>query len=434
MVKLGSLKTALQVISIFTGSQFLIMLLQALKSKSVAYVFGPEGLAYSTLVNSIYIWTSYAMSLGLNLAYVKEKSVRKEVANADNSFFTFVLFAYGAILLALTVILFFIPDHLLSDILLAKTDVLLTLCASYFTVISWFLISVLQNRAMKINVVRTRFIHTAVSVFVLLVFMTWLGHVAIPLALLVGSLVAFLYGFMTTRVALVRFSVKRFSPSVKLLLGSGVLLSLGHLIGNSVNVFVFGELTRNFPGFGQFAAAYLIVLNYGGLVFVVLNLEYYPRIMNNIKDSYKSISSRQFSLMILFTVPLFIFLNILGPLITGILFSVEFNNTPIFIRQLSVVLILQTYSFVHSYYLLYIDKTLVHLLVNSVIPNVALLIGFILISSESLNTFVSIPFVISGVFHFISIGIINSLFGQKARWKEIVPILLIVIIHSLWIW
>lgn len=434
MVQLGNLNTPLKVISLFTGSQFLIMLLQALKSKSIAYVFGPEGLAYSTLVNSIYIWTSYAMSLGLNLAYVKEKSIRKAVANADNNFFTFVLCAYGAILVVLSVILLATPDSLLSDLFLAKMDVLLTLCAAYFTVISWFLISVLQNRAMKANVVRTRLIHTAASVFVLLVLMTWLGHVAIPLALLIGSTVALLYGFITTKVTLVRFSVKRVSSSVKLLLGSGVLLSLGHLIGNSVNVFVFSELTRNFLGFGQFAAAYLIVLNYGGLVFVVLNLEYYPRIMNNSKDSYKSISSRQFSLMILFTVPLFLFLNILGPLITRILFSVEFHNTPIFIRQLSVVLILQTYSFVHSYYLLYIDKTLVHLLVNSVIPNVTLLIGFAVISTELLNTFVSIPFVISGVFHLTSVGIINSLYGQKVRWKELFPVLLILIIHSLWIW
>ena len=353
----NSYKSIMKGTAIFGGTQFFAILVNLIRGKLVALFLGPEGMGISSLMMSSMNTIQQFSSLGLNLSIVKEISKAKETGKEEKLLLVIsiarALLRITAIIGALFTILF---SRFLSNITFGNVDyywyfILLSI-AVFFTTMSNGELSILQGyRAIK-KLAYASIIGSFTGLFVGVPLYYWFGYDAIVPAMIVLSLVNFLFYRYTSYKLTIKsiiFKWKEHSPLIKKMLLLGITLMIASLLGTLANYILNTYIGRygSLNDVGMYQAANSITNQYIGIVFTAMGLDYFPRLAAISQDNVKvkEMVNQQIEVVLFLMAPLCCFLILLAPLVIEVLLTKEFMGIISLIRWMGIGLFFKAFAF-----------------------------------------------------------------------------------------
>lgn len=356
----NSYRNILKGTSLFGGVQIFQILISLVRGKFVALFLGPAGMGAASMFTSSSATISNLASLGLNLAFVKEVAANKkdEHGLATVMKVANLLLYCTALLGALTCAVMapwlsewsFGTDEYSWQFLLLSVAVFLTVAGNGKT-------SILQGlHRMKL----LAFSSLAGALSGLLAGVPlyyFFGTLGIVPAMIVLGITTFTFNTIGVRRAMprrkVKFDLQLHKPIVKRLISIGIIMLAATLINSTctylINIFVraFG----NISDVGLFNAANSITLQYTGIVFAAMAMDYFPRLTAAADDNGKmqTIINRQMEVVALLATPLTIIIIVTAPIIIRLLLTEEFVTAIPLMRWLGLAILLKATAYPLGY-------------------------------------------------------------------------------------
>lgn len=356
----NSYRNILKGTSIFGGVQIFQILINLIRGKFVAMFLGPQGMGIASLFTSSSNTISNIASLGLNLSFVKEVAANKEDPHglATVMRVASVLLHGTAILGALVCA---IMSPWLSEWSFGSTDYawqyLLLSAAVYLTVAGAGKTALLQGLH-KVKILSFSSLAGALSGLLTGVPLYYFfGTLGIVPAIIVLSLTTFICYTIGLRKALphktVRFTWQSHKPLVKRIVSLGIIMLASTLV-NSLFTYLINIFIRthgNMSDVGLFNAANSITLQYAGVVFAAMAMDYFPRLTAAAKDNDKMrvIINRQMEIVALIATPLAILLVATAPVIIRLLLTEEFMPSMPLMKWLGIGILLKAIAYPLGY-------------------------------------------------------------------------------------
>lgn len=323
--------------SILGGVQLFQILINLVRGKFVAMLLGPEGMGIAAIFTSTQNTLVRFSSLGLDLAFVKEAAASRGRPDRLHSVIMVALQIIrltalgGAVICALA-------SPLLSRIAFGDYSCtwqfLLLSVAVYLTLAANGKLALLQGLHEVKRLSRVSLIGAATGLLAGVPLYYFFGNKGIVPAIIVLALAIFIFYTLGLRKAhrQPRTAVShRFrSKLTRKMLQTGVILLASALVNTIctylINIFISNY--GNLSDVGLFNAANGITLQYAGIVFAAMALDYFPRLAAAAKAAdaslMRSIINRQMVTVALIVTPLCILLIATAPLIIRILLTDEF--------------------------------------------------------------------------------------------------------------
>jgi len=356
----NSYRNILKGTSIFGGVQIFQILINLIRGKFVAMLLGPSGMGFSTMYTSASNTISQFASLGLNLAFVKEVAANKEKPSS----LAHILYVAG-IMIRLTALIGALACLVLSPMLsrwsFGTSDytwqfVLLSV-AVFLTVASMGQASLLQGMH-KMKLLSLTSLTGAISGLVAGVPLYYFfGTRGIVPAMIVLSLTT--WGFYTyglrkaTGRSRIRFDRATHLPMMRRMFSLGIILLAANLINSTctylINIFI--RTHGDIADVGLFNAANSITLQYAGVVFTAMALDYFPRLTAAAGDMRRMsvIINRQMVTVALIATPLSILLVASAPIVIRLLLTTEFLPVTGLMRWLGISILLKAIAYPLGY-------------------------------------------------------------------------------------
>lgn len=356
----NSYRNILKGTSIFGGVQVFQILINLVRGKFVAMFLGAEGMGVASLFTSSFNTLTQTASLGLNLAFVKETA-----ANKENPEGLAAVMRVAGLLLQLTGLLGAFACVILSPLLSVwsfGTDAyawqyMLLAIAVYLSVTANGNMALLQGLH-KVKILSVSSLAGAVAGLMAGVPLYYFfGTKGIVPAIIVLALTAFCCYTLGLRKAVgtpkPKFSFREHGPIARRLLSLGLILLSSTLINTAftyiINVFIraYGDMTH----VGLFNAANSITLQYAGVVFTAMALDYFPRLTAAASDNtlMAKIVNRQSEIVALMAAPLAILLVATAPLVIRILLTPEFLPVTELMRWLGISILIKAIAYPLGY-------------------------------------------------------------------------------------
>lgn len=381
----NSERSILKGISIFGGVQIIQMLVSLIRGKFVAMILGPEGMGINTLFNSAQTTIQVFGSLGLNLAIVKEIS-----SNRDNlpqmSLVTAValrLIFWSAMFGAL---LCFLLSPVLSRVTFGSYEqtvpFMLLSISLFFSIAAAGKLSILQGLHQVKKLSRASLVGALAGLLIGVPLYYLFGIKGIvPAIICVTAAMFFFYSFTLKRCNFPRqkkVSLSEQKPLVKKLLSIGLILVIGNLAATSVtyiiNLFIrtFGDVEN----VGYFQAAHSITMQYLGMVFAAMAVDYLPRLTRKIDDNcyVAELANRQITILAYIVAPLVTGMILAAPLLIRLLLTSEFENITGLVRLMGLGVMFKAINYPLGYITFAKDNKKVYIWTEVVFYNIANLI------------------------------------------------------------
>lgn len=376
--------------SIFGGVQLFQIVVNLIRGKFVAMFLGPEGMGVASMFNSSANTLTQLSSLGLNLAFVKETAASK-----DDPARLATVCAAASWLMRMTALIGALACALLAPVLSrisfgseAYSWQFTALSVTVFlTVAANGKLAILQGLH-EVKILSTTSIAGALS-----------GLLAgVPLYYFFGTkgivpamtiLAATTWGFYSYGLRRAvpdrgpRFSLRQQTPLIRHMLTMGVILLASSLINTLctylINVFV--RTHGNLADVGLFNAANSITLQYAGVVFTAMAMDYFPRLTAAAGDKARmgGVVDRQMEIVALVATPLTILIIATAPIVIRILLTPEFLPTTGLMRWLGLSILLKATAYPLGYITFAKDNKRLFFWLEAVVCNalyIGLSIGF----------------------------------------------------------
>lgn len=355
--KENSYRNILKGTSVFGGVQVLQILMNLVRGKFAALFLGPEGVGIFSLFASSTNTLIQFSSLGLNLSIVKEVSGSK----ANPRRLGRALGVAGALTrlsALLGVVVCFLCAPWLSQLSFGSHEYALE-----FRILSVFVflmllaggrLSMLQGLHSVKRVAYSSLAGGVAGVVGGIPLYWALGDRGIVPAMLVTALTAFcFYSFSLTRetksVQREKFQWSRHGAMARRVLGTGLVLLVSSLINTcctyGINIFVraFGNL----DDVGLFSAANSITMQYVGMVFSAIMIDYYPRLSACASDKGERdlVVDREMEMVSLLATPLCLLLIVTAPIVIRVLLTSEFAGAMELMRWLGTAMLLKALAY-----------------------------------------------------------------------------------------
>lgn len=356
----NSYRSILKGTSLFGSVQVFQILINLIRGKFVALFLGPEGMGIASLFTSSSNTITRFASLGLNLAFVKEVAANKE----DSSRLTEVMRVASLMLQAtglLGAIVCAIMSHWLSIWSFGTADYawqyLLLSVAVYLSVAGLGKMSLLQGLH-KVKILSVASLAGAISGLVggvpLYYFFGDKGIVPAMIILSLTTYACYSYGLRKAMpVDNVRFDRRIHTPIARRMLSLGVILLASSLINTAftylINICI--RIWGDIDDVGLFNAANSITLQYAGVVFTAMALDFFPRLTAAAGDKQKMqmIINRQSEIVALIATPLSILLVATAPIVIRLLLTSAFLPVTPLMRWLAVSILLKSIAYPLGY-------------------------------------------------------------------------------------
>ncbi len=356
----NSYRNILKGTSIFGGVQIFQILINLIRGKFVAMLLGPSGMGFSSMYTSASNTISQFSSLGLNLAFVKEVAANKEKPSS----LAHVLYVAG-IMIRLTALIGALACLVLSPMLSRWSfgsdeytwQFVLLSVAVFLTVASMGQASLLQGMH-KMKLLSLTSLTGAISGLVAGVPLYYFfGTRGIVPAMIVLSLTT--WGFYTyglrkaTGRSRIRFDRATHLPMMRRMFSLGIILLAANLINSTctylINIFI--RTHGDIADVGLFNAANSITLQYAGVVFTAMALDYFPRLTAAAGDMRRMsvIINRQMVTVALIATPLSILLVASAPIVIRLLLTTEFLPVTGLMRWLGISILLKAIAYPLGY-------------------------------------------------------------------------------------
>lgn len=356
----NSYRSILKGTSLFGGVQIFQILISLIRGKFVALFLGPTGMGIASLFNSSANTLSILSSLGLNLAFVKEVAANKKDPDGLSHVMKVAsVLLYGTAILGAVICAVMSPW--LSEWSFGTRDYtwqyLALSVAIFLMVASSGKMSLLQglHRAKILSLTSLAGALSGLLAGVPLYY--FFGTLGIVPAITVLSLTTFICYSIGLRRAMprrtVRFTWQSHKPTVKRLVSIGLILLAANLINSGctyiINIFV--RTLGDIADVGLFNAANSITLQYAGVVFTAMALDYFPRLTaagdNN--SEMRLIVNRQMEIVALIACPLALLLIITAPIVIRLLLTTEFMSATPLMRWLGFSILLKAMAYPLGY-------------------------------------------------------------------------------------
>lgn len=356
----NSYRKILKGTSVFGGVQIFQILINLVRGKFVAMFLGPEGMGVSSMFTSASNTMTRFASLGLNLAFVKEIASSKENEDALAT-----MGKVAAVLIRATA--------LLGALACAAMAPWLSTLSFGSTELSWQFVLLGAVVFLRISgegyMAVLQGLHQVKALTVTSLAGALTGLVAgVPLYYFFGTkgIVPAMIVLSLTTSGFYRYGVRRnmphrkvslnrrlHSPIAKKMLVTGMVLLGANLINTSftylINIYIrtFGNLTD----VGLFNAANSITLQYTGVVFTAMALDYFPRLSAAASDLKKMrvIVDRQMEIVALVATPMAILLVGTAPIVIRLLLTDAFLPVTPLMRWLGISILLKAIAYPLGY-------------------------------------------------------------------------------------
>lgn len=377
----NSEKSILKGISLFGGVQVIQMIVSVIRGKFVAMILGPEGMGINTLFSSAQSTISVFGSLGLNLAIVKEISSSRNNPTqlSATAAIALRLILWSSIFGALVC---FLLAPVLSRVTFgsyAQTVPFMFLSISlFFSIAAAGKLSILQGLHQVKKLSRASLVGALTGLLIGVPLYYFLGVKGIvPAIICVTAAMYFFYSFTLQRCKLLLQKPVSFSahkPLVKKILSIGFILVLGNLVTTSVtyiiNLFIrtFGDVEN----VGYFQAATSITMQYLGMVFAAMAVDYLPRLTRKIEDNryVTELANRQITVLAYIVAPLVTGLILSAPLLIRLLLTKEFENITELIRWMGLGVMFKAINYPLGYITFAKDNKKVYIWTEVVFYNI----------------------------------------------------------------
>lgn len=346
--------------SLLGGVQAFRLLINLLRGKFVAMLLGPDGMGMATMFTSASSTISSFSSLGLNLSFVKEVASAKEDPGmlAHIRTVTTTLVRFTAMLGALACACL---APWLSSISFGSTDyawqfVLLSIVIA-LNVAGDGKMSMLQGMHRVKLLSYTSLLGSTMGLVAGVPLYYFFGTRGIVPAMIILSLTSYIvYSYGVRKLGLPagnRFSLREHGKTARRMIMMGLVLLSALIINTSftylINIFIriYGDLSH----VGLFSAANSITLQYTGIVFSAMALDYFPRLSAAAHDRAKMemIINRQMEIVALMAAPLAILLIATAPIVIRVLLTSEFLGVTELMRWLGLSILLKAIAYPLGY-------------------------------------------------------------------------------------
>jgi len=353
-------KSILKGSSILGGVQVFQILINLIRGKFVAMFLGPDGMGAASMFTSASNTLVRFSSMGLNLSFVKEVAANKEHPTqlAEVKCVAMLLIRLTALLGAFVCVFaapwlsewsFGTDSHAWQFVALA--------IAIYLTVAGNGKMALLQGMHKMKLLSLTSLAGAASGLVAGVPLYYFFGTRGIVPAMII--LAATIWGFYSfgLRQAMppqrVRFDRTKHMPVVRRMLLSGVILLSSSLINTLctyiINIFI--RVHGDIGDVGLFNAANSITLQYAGVVFTAMALDYFPRLTAAAGDTgrMRMVIDRQMEIVALVATPLSILLVGTAPVVINLLLTAQFLPTTGLMRWLGVSILLKAIAYPLGY-------------------------------------------------------------------------------------
>lgn len=356
----NSYKNILKGTSLFGGVQIFQILINLLRGKFVAMFLGPEGMGIASMLNSSTNTVIRFASLGLNLSFVKEIAAAKSNSErlAAVSAVAGTLIRFTGVLGALACAL---ASPLLSEASFGTRDyawqyVLLAI-AVYLTVAGNGKLALLQGLHKARILSLTSLVGAATGLIAGVPLYYFFADKGIVPAMILLALTTYLSYSIGLRKSLPSSGLKPAGRVFKLLskrmMAAGAILLASSLINTLctylINIFVriYGDISD----VGLFNAANSITLQYAGVVFTAMSLDYFPRLSaaSGDRKAMRGIVDRQMEIVALISSPLSLLLIVTAPVIITLLLTSQFLPVTGLMRWLGLSILLKALAYPLGY-------------------------------------------------------------------------------------
>lgn len=356
----NSYRSILKGASLMGGTQIFQVLINLVRTKFVALILGPSGMGVASMFTSSSETLAMISKLGLDQAMVKEVAKHQE---DPESMRTVARVSLTLIRIAGLCGLLFcaLAAPWLSQITFGNEDyvwqfVLLSL-SIYLTVTGGGYVSLLQGMRRLKAMSRVRVIGSVVALAACVPFYYFFGTRGIVPAMVIMSLAVYLYARFEVsrnlRGERVRISWREHNPIVRQMVVLGLLLMSSGMImtlcGYVLNIII--RVTGGLTDVGLFNAANSLTLQYSGVVFSALALDYFPRLSALASDNcvMRDAVNRQTEVTCYLFTPMALGVLVLAPIVVQLLLTDSFMTIIPLVRWMVLGVLLKAVSFPMAY-------------------------------------------------------------------------------------
>lgn len=376
----NSYKKILKVTSLFGGVQVFQIIVNLVRGKFVALFLGPAGMGISSLFSSAFNTITQFSTLGMNLAFVKETAARHDDAKrlSEVRHIAMLLIRMAALL---GCIICAFSSRWLSELSFGTTDyawqfVLLS-AAVFLTVYAQGKMAVLQGLR-KVRIISVTSLAGALSGLIAGVPLYYFfGTRGIVPAMVILALTSFGFYSYGLKKALPRqpekLNLRQQLPLIKHIIGMGLILLSSGLINTgciyAVNIFI--RYSGNLADVGLFNAANSITLQYTGVVFSAMAMDYFPRLSACASNPGKmrTVINKQMEIVALIAAPMAILLVGSAPLLIRLLLTDAFLPVTPLMRWLGLSILLKAIAYPLGYIAFAKDNKLLFFILEGIICN-----------------------------------------------------------------
>ncbi len=381
----NSYKSILKGTSIFGGVQLFHILVSLVRGKLVAMFLGPGGMGVSALYLSSTTAVQRFASLGLGLAVVKEVGASRDnphtLARVVRVARRLTLLTALAGALVSIVASRWLSEGSFGDS--SHTTAYVALGAMvFFAVAGGGEMAILQG-VQDVKRLSRATIFGSVCGLLVSVPLYWLYGVdgIVPSMIILAFAVWAFYRFSGPDHALgagERLEWKRHWPLMRRLLGMGILLMSSDMVGTLctylLQIYVRSE--GGLADLGIFQGANSLTVQYSGLVFAAMSMDYLPRLSREASDNVAmgALVNRQMEVVSCLIGPLAGALIMAAPLVVDLLLTKEFLPAVPLLRWLGLALLLQGLMFPMAYVTFAKDNRRVYFWMEVIGGNVMILL------------------------------------------------------------
>ncbi len=332
-----SYKQIFKATTIFGGVQFFNIVISIIKSKIIAVLLGPKGIGIITLLNSSLRILSSLTSFGLESSGVK--SISEDFGIGDRGKLNNKILIFRHLILITSVfgaLLVLVFSSFLSQLAFGNKDftvafIWLSLAVLFKQLLSGNL-TVLQSLSKLKHYAKANLFGNFVSLVITLpMYFYWKVNAIAP-AILVSSIISFLFSFFFSKQYYVlksKVSISNVLIGGKSMLVLGIALTISELI-RALSEYIV-QVGVNYQGgideVGFYGAGLILLNSYVGVIFIVMSKNYYPKLAEvcNENEKIKSLIFHQSYFALLIITPIIIIFIIIAPFLVEILFSAKFK-------------------------------------------------------------------------------------------------------------
>lgn len=411
-------KGVFKIIALFASVQVAIIITQIIRSKFISIYLGPDGIGLFSVYNSLFSFFFTLIGLGMSqgILNVIPSLIREKLKNVNNYLPRINLFVLTTFLI-FCVITFFLKD-IISLFFFDNKDfastVFYLMLGSIFTALATIRMSFIQSYKLNNIIVKIKMLHAIFSTVAAVSLIYFFKYDGILISILIGSVIYYITTLILSYKTL-KFDViiyKNIIHSIneknfKQIFHVGITLLLGQFVGQIISN--YGNLlvlnTGDMSDVGYWAAARTIIVNYAGLIFVALNIEFLPRI-SSLKNEIKLLKNNielQLKALNIITLFLSVTLYVFSDLIIEILYSNDFLNASMIIKLASFSIPLNGVTYTLAYLHLIKNYKVKYVILNSIFPGLVFMISGYIFNTHFGIIGLGVTLTFTSVFHYLAV-------------------------------